>query len=94
MVVLRVSRRTAFVAAAGWVAAPGWADAGEWACGGPDTSLSERALPGTAHSRARVFVLYRDLARFLRDPDPDRAAALRRALGRRHAAARARPRRT
>jgi hypothetical protein len=89
MVVLRVSRRTAFVAAAGWVAAPGWADAGEWACGGPDTSLSERALPGTAHSRARVFVLYRDLARFLRDPDPDRAAALRRALGRRHAAARA-----
>lgn len=89
MVALRVSRRTAFVAAAGWVTAPGWADAGEWACGGPDTSPSGGVLPRAAHGRTRVFALYRDLARFLRDPDPDRARALRRALGRRHAAARA-----
>lgn len=89
MVALRVSRRTAFVAAAGWVTAPGWADTDGWSCGvspapSPDTTPAARS-PG----RARVFVLYRDLACFLRDPDPDRPAALRRALGRRHASARA-----
>lgn len=89
MVALRVSRRTALVAAAGWVAAPNRADADEWACGGPDASLAEPAPPPQGSSRTRVFVLYRDLARYLRDPDPNRTAALRRALGRRHAAARA-----
>jgi hypothetical protein len=89
MVALRVSRRKAFVAAAGWVAAPAWTDTGEWACGSPDTAVPEPVPPPDAGGRNRIFVLYRDLSRFLRDPDPDRAAALRRALGRRHAAARA-----
>ncbi|MGH2604053.1 MAG: DUF2268 domain-containing putative Zn-dependent protease [Dehalococcoidia bacterium] len=85
MVVHRVSRRTAIVAAAGWVAAPGWAEADGWRCEAPGDAVEPRETAPVVAGRDRVFVLYRELARFLRDPDPDRAAALRRALGSRQA---------
>ena len=89
VVALRVSRRRAF-AAAGWAAASGWAVADGRPPGDADMPrLAPVSVPPAAAGTDRVFVLYRDLARFLRDPDPDRRAALRRALGGRHAAARA-----
>jgi hypothetical protein len=88
MVALRVSRRTALVAAAGWVAAPGWPDVDDWWCGSP-TAIAPPGNPSALCHGEGLFVLYHDLARFLRDEDTDRPRALRRALGRRHAAARA-----
>ena len=76
VVALRVSRRNAFAAAAGWVASSAW-------CGASDAGVDDAAkvLPALARDTGRVFLLYRDLARFLADPDPDRQAALCRALG-------------
>lgn len=83
VVALRVSRRNAFAAAAGWVAASA-RPAADWRCGGTDAHQAIAAGDaGAAAGRGRVFVLYRALARFLRDPDPDRRAAMTRALGRR-----------
>ena len=84
MVALRVSRRTAFVAAAGWVAAPARGDL-DGQAGGIDLPVSPPLPP--VKSASQVFVLYRDLARFLRDPDRHRRRALRRALRSRQAAA-------
>lgn len=89
MVTMRVSRRTAIVAAAGWVAAPVRAEDG-FSCAGEEALRAAATKPEPAPGRAgreQVFVLYRELARFLRDPDPDRLAALRRALGTRTGAA-------
>jgi hypothetical protein len=81
VIALRVSRRNAFVAAAGWVAAADWRCGAE---GETDPPVVARRGAARAH---RVFPIYRDLARFLGDPDPDRSAALSRALDSRHAAA-------
>jgi hypothetical protein len=73
MVALRVSRRTAFVVAAGMVAAPGRADPDRLHAGG-------RRPTASVPDGVRVLDLSPELARFLRDPDPDRARALRRVL--------------
>jgi hypothetical protein len=80
----RVSRRNAFAVAAGWVAAPPRGGSG-WGCGGTDVEQPQGSAPDVreASSAGRVFVLYRALAAYLRDPDTDRVAALKRALGRR-----------
>ena len=89
VVASRVSRRTAIVAAAGWVAAPPRVDGDGWPCsdaGAPAVGAETSATVGGAE---HVFLLYRDLARFLQDTDTGRRAALRSALGRRHAAAEA-----
>jgi hypothetical protein len=84
MVASRVSRRAALAAAAGWVAAPVApvrTDAESWRRDTEDAPLPAPGGRGRGDGAERVFLLYRDLARFLRDPSPDRAAALRRALG-------------
>jgi hypothetical protein len=75
MVAHRVSRRTAIVAAAGMVASPSRAGLGLSRVGRPS-----RGAPEPAGGGSRILDLSPDLARFLRDPDPDRARALRRAL--------------
>jgi len=77
MVASRVSRRSALVAAAGWVAAPVRPEGD----GPADDAAGADAAPADAGGAGRVFLLYRGLARFLRDPAADRGAALRRALG-------------
>ena len=73
MVSVRVSRRHAFAAAAGWAA--GWRGEAE---GEP---VSREAVSTPARAPGRVIVLYHALARFVQDPDRDRRRALQRALG-------------
>lgn len=87
VVAVRVTRRNAFAAAAGLLTG-GWRPDAP----GRESHQAEAERPNLAllsDAPPRVFVLYRDLARFVSDPDPDRRAALRRALGRRHTRARA-----
>ena len=81
MVASRVSRRAALAAAAGWVAAPVRADGDSCRHDAEETWVDARSGRASGDGAGRVFLLYRDLARFLRDPDQDRRAALRRALG-------------
>jgi hypothetical protein len=69
------------------MAAPVRPETDLWRCNVEEAPDTTSAGTDGAHGRGRVYLLYRDLARFLRDPDPDRPAALRRALGRRLTAA-------
>lgn len=79
VVALRVTRRHAFAAAAGWAAG--------WRCDvEPEQAGRDSGYAAPLPAPGRVIILYRDLARFVLDPDLNRQRALRRALGERQSA--------